>query len=583
MRTPIALSAVLGALAMAVVCTHAASTGLPEHLRGIYHRHDLASLSVRADSCVNVTVQIPTPDGVLLNTYVFIPPAAFANTTRVPVVMERTPYGAIGLASAAPGWCARGYAVVAQDFRGRFGSTGSFDFWRSGGADAATTIAWIIQQPWSNGLVGTMGASADGIAQYVQLYNNTAALASQFVVVASAQIHETTYTNGAYQLDLITGWLTAIGEQDYPPVVIAQEQYSSWWAPIDMTQHFGNAHTPAVHVSGWYDIFNRQNMEAYAAYRTQAQPQVRDLQYMIVTPGGHCGGGQITWTNSSWGLDLATAMANQMMDATLKPNPALQGSLAPSSQPVFPGTTVNVPKMVWYVLGPGEVGSVGNYWTGADNLPTATPSRYYLNDKGRLTSTVPGLAAPSAYVYDPSVPVPTEGGNNLLLKTCGPYDQSKVDKREDVIRFESETLVSSVAITGIMNATLFVSTNATDTDFVVKLTDIFPDGRAMLVQDSIVRMKWRNGPDAPQLLTPNTIYNVTIEIGYMSYVFNPLHKIGLSVTSSNFPRFSANPNNGLPLSQGGANLLGIQGLYHDTVHASYIELPVVPLSALPRL
>lgn len=189
------------------------------------------------------------------------------------------------------------------------------------------------------------------------------------------------------------------------------------------------------------------------------------------------------------------------------------------------------------------------------------------------------------------------------MPKCGPQDQSELEDRIDVVEFTSDTLSSHVAITGVVNVTLVVSSNVTDTDFVVKLTDVFPSledtgdaddvgegsgkkgAKSMLVQDGIVRMRWREGPMAeePTLMTPGDVYNVTVTLGPTSYVFNPLHRIRVTVAGSNFPRFSVNPNTGKPLTDGTPGILAVSALYHDAVHHSYLELPVVDLDDMPEL
>ena len=202
-----------------------------------------------------------------------------------------------------------------------------------------------------------------------------------------------------------------------------------------------------------------------------------------------------------------------------------------------------------------------------------------------------GLDAPSVFVFDPLLPVPTLGGGNLLLPKCGPQDQSSLEERIDVLKFTSEPLESHVAVTGRITVTLFVSSNQTDTDFVVKVTDVYPslegkDAKSMLVQDGIVRMRWRNGPMATQPaapLVPNEIVNVTVSLGPTSYIFNPLHRIRVTVTSSNFPRFSVNPNTGKPLTDGSPAELAINVVYHDAEHQSVLELPVVDLETMPEM
>lgn len=409
------------------------------------------------------------------------------------------------------------------------------------------------------------------------------------MIVATSQLHRTVFQQGAYRQSLISGWLTAIGEGGYAAEVMSQEGWADgYWGPTEMTTHYSNVQWPAVAVGGWWDIFQQDNLDAFDGYRFQANPAVRSHQYFVMLPTGHCGGGAITWPNKTWGLTYATTLANAVADAASDPvPPASVGAPARTAADMLPwGTLDAAPKLVWYVMGPGEALTTGNYWTSGDNWPPATPTKYFLGGKGKLQTTPAGAVVPSVFVYDPALPIPTVGGGNLLLPKCGPQDQSSVEDRFDVLKFTSDALVSSVAVTGKIAVTLFVSSNVTDTDFVVKVTDVFPAStKSMLVQDGIVRMRWRDGPMAqsPSLMTPGTVYNVTVSLGPTSYVFNPLHRIRVTVASSNFPRFSANPNNGKPLVGGGDSVTAVQTVWHDVIHQSHLELPVVSLGDMPEI
>lgn len=130
----------------------------------------------------------------------------------------------------------------------------------------------------------------------------------------------------------------------------------------------------------------------------------------------------------------------------------------------------------------------------------------------------------------------------------------------------------------------------TDTDFAVKVTDVYPSlgdatPKSMLVQDGIVRMRWREGPMAakPTPMVSGQVYSIAVELGPTSYVFNTGHQIRVTIASSNFPRFSVNPNTGAPLNAGGPSMVGIHTVWHDAVHLSHVALPVVSLSDMPEL
>lgn len=185
-----------------------------------------------------------------------------------------------------------------------------------------------------------------------------------------------------------------------------------------------------------------------------------------------------------------------------------------------------------------------SYWTSLPDWPAYNATSFYLISNGSLDSKPNPTEGQITYFSDPHDPVPTHGGNNLLI-VCGPLDQAEVDKRADVITFETPALETDTAVCGHILAELFVSSNCTDTDFMVKVEDV-SDWDAELVIDAAMAMKWRNGMDAPyELVEPNKVYPITIDIWHACRVFEAGHKIRVAVQSSNYPRFLVNNNNGL--------------------------------------
>ena len=236
--------------------------------------------------------------------------------------------------------------------------------------------------------------------------------------------------------------------------------------------------------------------------------------------------------------------------------------------------------VTFYVMGAKEDGAAGNYWTTLDTFPVPKTTSYFLGQNGTLTTTAPS-ASSQTYVYDPNSPTPTVGGNNLMIP-CGPKDQRTVEGRNDVLVFTSDVLDSPVAITGAIDAYLSVSSTAVDTDFVVRLTDVYPDGRSILIQDGIRRMRWRDGGIDAKLMTPGTVYDTSMSLWNSSFVFNKGHRIRVSVASANAPRFSANTNTGKALidDDGSTKIVA-----SNTIHFgpnTRIDLPVVSLEQLPE-
>jgi len=242
----------------------------------------------------------------------------------------------------------------------------------------------------------------------------------------------------------------------------------------------------------------------------------------------------------------------------------------------------NVKAVTFYVMVSTDKGAAGNYWTSLEDWPVFNATKFYLQPSGVLSADFENVnddSASTSFTYDPTNPVPTVGGNNLAM-TCGPLDQRPVEKRADVISFTSSPLTSPLAITGPINVLLYVSSSAVDTDFTAKLTDVYPDGTSQLIQDGAIRMRWREY-DVPTLMKPNTTYEVLISLWNSSWVFSPGHSLRVSISSSNYPRFSVNPNNGFPLAQQGPNITALNTVFHSTSYPSAIILPVVSLSQLP--
>lgn len=237
-----------------------------------------------------------------------------------------------------------------------------------------------------------------------------------------------------------------------------------------------------------------------------------------------------------------------------------------------------VKDVTMYVMGSSEKGSSGNYWTTLDHFPNYNATKFTLNSDGTLTTDDKKQRSSEArvYTYDPNDPVPSLGGSNLFLP-CGPYDQSKNFNRTDILLYKTDPFEAPYALTGPMRANLQVMSDQIDTDFYVKIMDVYPTGEHKLIQEGGSRV--RNMIHG--YMKENEVYSLDISMWNTSYVFSQGHSIGISVTSSNHPRFSVNPNNGRAITD--------PKLFDDVFVASnsilpssYVELPVVALADLPK-
>ena len=240
------------------------------------------------------------------------------------------------------------------------------------------------------------------------------------------------------------------------------------------------------------------------------------------------------------------------------------------------GEPSDLPPVRIFVMG-------ANRWRDEDAWPLAraVDTRFYLRAGGGLSREVPGEEACDRFRFDPDDPVPTVGGNTLFRDSgrfLGPRDRRRVHGRSDVLVYQSEPLEQDIEVTGSLKATLHVSTSARDTDFTVALLDVHPDGRAIGIADGILRLRYRDGLDRPVLATPGDVYEIEVDLVATSNVFKAGHRIGVEVSSSNFPRFDRNPNHGGVIAEAGRGdfVVAHQRVFHDADRPSWITLPIVP-------
>jgi putative CocE/NonD family hydrolase len=249
---------------------------------------------------------------------------------------------------------------------------------------------------------------------------------------------------------------------------------------------------------------------------------------------------------------------------------------------------MDIPPVRYYRMGDAiDEDSTGNSWIEASGWPIPSVTKYlYFSPESSLTAS-PSLASSESFVYDPTDPVPTLGGANLEL-TAGPYNQSTLEERDDVLVYSSEVLTEPLDITGRIKVVLYGSSSAVDTDWTAKLCDVYPDGKSMLVTDGILHAKYRNGFEELVLMTPGEVYQFEIDLWSTSIVFNTGHRIRVDISSSNYPRFEANPNTGDPLRTNTEVLSATNTVYFGSTYPSRIVLPVVspedhPIFEVPTL
>jgi len=531
----------------------------------------LAVAPARAGPKADLTVMVPMSDGVKLATDVYLPNLG---GPAWPVRLVRTPYGRVIYDNEYGAQARRGYAMVLQDMRGRFDSEGKdLAFVESGWSwhtDGVDTVEWILAQPWCNGKIATEGASAMGITQYMLGGADVPKLACQYILVAAPSLyHHATYIGGGLRASLVVGWLT---NNNFHPdniwLVALHPFYDFRWQSVDAIARAEHATAPAVHFAGWFDVFLQGNIDGFVAWHNNGGEGARGAQKLIVGPWDHGGPqnrpvGQLKFPANARKLPYPCG-GNEWFDYYLK------GEDTGIDQ---------VPAVMYYTmgaLGPDEDDALGNVWNHAENWPVPhAPTPFYLHGNGTLSRNKPdGSDARCEFDYNPLDPVPTRGGCLLNLE-AGPFDQRDLEERPDVITFTTAPLEEPVEVTGRIIAKLTIASNRVDTDFAVKLTDVYPDGTSMLVCDGLARCRCRKGFDRLVLLTPGEPTEIEVDCWSTSIVFNKGHRIRVAISSSNYPKYDVNPNTGWPGVPMGPALPAHNQILCGSKHASHIILPVI--------
>ena len=615
------------------------------------------------DMAVDSNVMVAMRDGVRLAADIYHPaengkplPGPF------PVILERTPYGktvvsrselslkdpiAKPRAEVAHFFVSRGYVVIYQDCRGRYGSEGEFVKYLSDGNDGYDTCAWIVKQPWCNGKIGTMGLSYAAHTQGALACAGAPGIAAMFLDSGgfANAYQDGIRQGGAFELKQVTWAYRAAFESpevaNDPARIAALKaiDIKAWFAKMpwargrspltpapgyeryvfDQWEHgvfdafwkqlgiyaegfydrFADA--PMTFLSAWYDPYPRSAADNYTALSKMKKGPVR----LILGP----------WTHGDRSLTYAG-------DVDFGPAATLDDNLAPDFLTLrlawfdcwlkgIANGVADKPAVQLFVMGGGSgrknaAGRMdhGGRWRAEKDwpIPDAKNTAFYLHEHGALSPAAPtAKSAQRSYVFDPENPVPSIGGtitSGEPVMRGGAYDQREgprffgsrepyrpLSARPDVLVFETEPLAEDVEVTGAIDAKLFIASDRPDTDFTIKLIDVYPpsedypEGFAMNVTDGIQRARYRKSFGTPEMLKPGEIAEVTVRAFPTSNLFKRGHRIRLDVSSSNFPHFDVNPNTGAPEGKGGSRVAAKNTLHLDAAHPSHVVLPIIPKRA----
>ncbi|MHA1682949.1 MAG: CocE/NonD family hydrolase [Promethearchaeota archaeon] len=495
-------------------------------------------------------------DGVELFTAVYYPDGVGIDDSRA-VVLLRTPYDIQNpMYSGIVNQYVHqdGYILVMQDLRGTHGSRYDDDFkiFFSDANDGNDTVNWILNQEWCNGSIATVGASAEA-ANQITYHAEGANVKAAFIHAGPSELYDHwIFPGGCLRKNFIEAWLPREGYAKFGEVVENARKDDDFWGQVSLetNNRFENVRVRAVHFGGWYDCFQQGTIDSFMLYNYNGSTYARDHQILVMGPWHHGGSVHpgVNYSSVETGMNEAIAAREFIFQESLDG---------------IEKNWTNVPRVYYVVLGdPNSADPKVNQWRNATGWPVSgiTDEAWYFHPNGTLSSAVPSSSANMSYLFDPSDPVKNGGGTTFPVQSPiestpifpGAVDNKPMeDGRSDILKFTSEILSSPVEIIGRITATLRVMSNCTDTDFTVKLLDIYPDGREINIADGILKTRYRNGFDSAseEFMTPGAYYDITVDLWSMAYRFTPGHRIRVSISSSNYPKFAVNDNTGGAITQ----------------------------------
>lgn len=562
----------------------------------------------------------PMRDGTTLRANVFRP----QDEGLYPVILTRLPYGKdtgfaylvvdpVRLAEA-------GYIVVIQDVRGRYASEGRYAGFAQEYTDGYDTVEWAAHLPGSNGSVGMYGASYFAFTQLAAAASGHPALKTIAPSVSFDDGWEgVQYRNGVVEWGMTCAWYLGLmaptefvranqaspsfpaqfGRLVYDIDHLAGEGYyqlpltefaplkrldvlpevfdnirantnSDYWRTMSIREHYETFQVSAQFTGGWYDVFLQSTMKSFLRMRELGKEAT-----LTIGPWTHS-----NQTQAVGEVNFGLAANSMLLDLREDPTARHQRWFDAKLKGVANGIDKEAPLHI-FVMGV-------NRWRYEQTWPlpeTEWIPFYFHSDgnsnsrsgDGRLDTKLPTAEPFDTYVYDPAHPVRTHGGNLLMTSEFvpGPVAQAVTEDRNDVLVFTSDVLTENVEVTGPVQAHLWVSSSARDTDFVVRLTDVDAAGQSLNLADGVLRMRYRDSDQQPELMEPGEIYPIIVDCWATSNVFLTGHRIRVQVTSSNFPRWSRNLNTGDSNEESEAFQSAHQTLYHDADRPSHILLPVI--------
>ncbi len=559
-------------------------------------------------------------DGTLLRADVYRPRTG----DPVPVILMRTQYGKsdaqAGSRYQTPDWFASHcYLVVIQDVRGQGRSGGTFSEFTHDMSDGYDSVEWAAGLPGSNGKVGMYGSSYVGATQWLAATTAPPHLVTIAPANTASDYYDGwTYEGGEFRLAFVQPWaiglatsaaenrndqatamqLKASGAdptrwmdfrpfRDLPPMQPQNPAVAPWyfdwirhstrddfWRQFSIRDRYPSVKVPVLHFEGWYDAFLDGGIENFSGMVAHGGTEfARDNQRLIIGP----------WDHVDWGRHDSSP-APMLKDIGPVGDSPINSLMLAWFDRYLKGKQSDVagkPRIDYFVMG-------SNTWKSATSwpLPQTQWTTFYLTGrggiddrKGQLASTPPDAEAPDTYTYDPAFPVPSLGGHSCCGAQSGPqgpYDQTPVEQRSDVLVYTTAPLGHDTEVTGPVTVQLWAQSTSADTDFTAKLTAVKPDGEVINLNDGILRTAFRDSLSDPTPTIPGRPYEYQIHIWPTSYEFRAGDLIRLEVSSSDYPQFAPNPNTGAPFGTDTTTQTATQTILHDKEHPSSVALPLIP-------
>lgn len=493
---------------------------------------------------------VPMRDGVKLATDIFIPPG----DGPWPVLLGRGYYGRLNSALNTKNAKNGDMVYVCQDARGTYDSEGKAGITINTPDveinDCSDTLDWIAAQSWCNGKIGMQGASGNGIGPGAAFLSKNPHLAiSCGTISAPWHYYYWGFHNGVRRA--LYGWLgkTGFSNAEWPKPTIPTYDLHHWNEVL--TAAAEDNPVALVITGGWYDISPEAILDIYSACSATSKI------FATISPNGHGGHCPFTWPQK----------------------PGSPRASLPDVYSVLVGKTPIPAKsqLTYFVMGNfRDPGSPGNFYKVTETWPVPhTPVAYYFHSDGSLATSKPEEKdATQSYAYDPKDPAPTVGVKAML--NSGPHDQRPLKDRKDILRFVSAPLETPLEVTGKILADLFIATDVKDTEFVVKLIDIQPDGYEMMIRESAIHARYAEefqGKPAP--LESGKIYQLKMDLRSTAFILDKGHRLAVFVTSSSMPEYEVHPNTFETVMSYNDSPTAHQTIHVSSQHPSSITLPVI--------